>query len=106
MSDLPGCEMCGQPYHRYGLSDPEHKYDAMGCVNALRGRVEKFDALAKAAQAVLAVWDGQWEIDDWFGGDDDPPVMHVLRDAVVAAGYELLPRPTLPDGAEAPCPTV
>jgi hypothetical protein len=29
------CLICGQGAHRYGTTDPEHKYDAMGCVNML-----------------------------------------------------------------------
>lgn len=79
-------------HHHY-----DHRDAACEDCMARETHIAKLEAIAKAAQGVLAVWDGLWEIDDWFGGDDDPPVMHVLRDAVVAAGYELLPRPTLPD---------
>jgi hypothetical protein len=49
---------CGQLWHRYGTSDPEHKYDAMGCVNTLRGRVEELNSeVAKWIRMDKLAWD-------------------------------------------------
>jgi hypothetical protein len=40
MSDIGSYEEatagCGLPGHRYGTTDTEHDFDAMGCVNSLR----------------------------------------------------------------------
>jgi hypothetical protein len=46
------CAVCGTSAHRYGTSDPQHKYDAMGCVNMLR------PLLLEAVYALDRVRDG------------------------------------------------
>ena len=39
------CNGCGLlPGHRFGLSDPDHAYDATACVDALRRRVAELEA--------------------------------------------------------------
>lgn len=35
------CAGCGLKGHRYGTTDPQHKFDAMGCVNSLKGLLWK-----------------------------------------------------------------
>lgn len=44
MAERHPCAVCGVSPHRYGTTDPEHKYDAMGCVNMLLPLVEKLRA--------------------------------------------------------------
>lgn len=38
------CANCGQPAHRYGSTDPEHKPNLMGCINTLRHQLELREA--------------------------------------------------------------
>lgn len=44
------CAGCGLKGHRYGTTDPEHAFDAMGCVNSLKGLLRK---VAKASEPVV-----------------------------------------------------
>lgn len=41
----PKCAVCGISAHRYGTTDPEHDFDAMGCVNTLLPEVKRARAL-------------------------------------------------------------
>lgn len=41
------CGICGVGNHRYGTTDPHHKYDAMACVNALLPAIERAPKLLK-----------------------------------------------------------
>lgn len=50
--ERPPCGICGRGAHRYGTSDPEHKYDAMGCVNMLLPVVEKLTEALRQIDAV------------------------------------------------------
>ena len=48
------CAGCGLPGHRYGTSDPDHAYNAMGCVNSLRGMIADFwNGLPESTQRAM-----------------------------------------------------
>ena len=50
----PDCAVCGVSPHRYGTSDPHHKYDAMACVNSLRPLVIDLQTLLAECREELA----------------------------------------------------
>lgn len=48
------CGTCGQPGHRYGATDREHKPNAVGCVNTLREVVERLERENTALREAVA----------------------------------------------------
>jgi hypothetical protein len=49
----PTCLICGQGDHRYGTTDSEHRYDAMGCVNMLLPALDAAEAEITRLRAVV-----------------------------------------------------
>lgn len=45
------CAVCGMPGHRYGTTDPKHKFDGVACVNGL---LPQIGALRDALGTVCA----------------------------------------------------
>lgn len=50
------CPICGMPYHRYSPNDPEHEFNAMGCVNELRPEVVRLKKALYEIVGESAYW--------------------------------------------------
>lgn len=51
------CATCGLPGHCYGSTDTEHEPQAIGCVNMLRGEVERLSAALRAIHGMVETAD-------------------------------------------------
>lgn len=86
MADLDGflCAACGLPIHRYSPNFPGHQGRAnlMGCVNSLRGEVERLRAaIAEHREAV----ETDTGLDPKFYEADDRRLWSVLDEAMEGA---------------------